>query len=329
MFFNVYISKYNMRFIMILSAVFMQFGCSEKSQDGASTQNSALEKPQTEKTYDLEVEVFKGGFATVNSFIFSNGKSLIVMDVQRKTYEAKKLTKIIKSKNLPLTHILISHGHTDHFTGMPWFRKEFPEAKIVVANEAIKQDIKDYAVYMNTGGETDSEPALEPALRPKTADHPDGFDYENNIHVLSDNRLTLEGGGVLELTTDYKPAEAKHIATVYSKDLNALFLSDFGYNRVHHWQGDDITYALIANWRAELLRIKSQYMARNPIVYPGHGDPTDMKMFDRMVQYIDDYTRITMAAKSREEAMSKMMALYPGYKEADFFLKYSVENHVK
>jgi glyoxylase-like metal-dependent hydrolase (beta-lactamase superfamily II) len=290
------------------------FGCNISSNDEARI---------------LEVEVFKGGFATVNSFVFSNGKSLIVMDVQRKTYEAEKLVDVIKAKNLPLTHVLVTHGHTDHFTGMPLFRKEFPEAIIVVANEDIKRDIKAYAMYMNTGGETDAEPALERPLRPKSADNPDGFDYENSIQVLSDNTLTLQGGGTLELTTDYKPAEADHIATVYSKDLNALFLSDLGYSKVHQWMGDDISRQDIANWREELGRIKSRYAVLNPKVYPGHGDVTDMTLFDTMIQYIDDYTRITLEAKSREEAMEKMIALYPDYGEADFFLKYSVENHVK
>jgi hypothetical protein len=38
---------------------------------------------------------------------------------------------------------------------------------------------------------------------------------------------------------------------------------------------------------------------------------------------------VTLEARSREEAMAKMIALYPDYKEADFFLKYSVENHVE
>lgn len=277
----------------------------------------------------LDVAVFKGGFATVNSFVFSNGRSLVVMDVQRKTYEAEKLVEMIKAKNLPLTHVLITHGHTDHFTGMPLFRKEFPDAKIVVANEDIKRDIKAYAMYMNTGGDTDAEPALEPPLRPKTAKNPDGFDYENYIQVLPGNTLSMDGGGILELTTDYKPAEADHIATAYSRDLNALFLSDFGYNKVHQWMGDDISRQDIANWGEELARIKSEYADLNPIVYPGHGDVTDMTMFDTMIQYMDDYTRITTEATSREEAMEKMIALYPDYGEADFFLKYSVENHVK
>src|ERR1700683_653972 len=282
-----------------------------------------------ENANHLRVQVFKGEFATVNSFIFSNGKSLVVMDVQRKTFEAKKLADIVKAKRLPLTHVLISHGHTDHFTGMDWFHKKFPATKIVVATEDIKRDIKNYPSYMDSGGETGAEPALEPALRPKSAANPNGFDYENTIQVLPDNTLTLDGGGTLEITTDYKPAEAPHMATVYSKDLNALFLSDFGYNKVHLWMGDDITRQRIANWRENLERIKAQYAVRNPKVYPGHGDPADMKLFDTLIQYIDDFTRVTSVANSREEAMKTMMKLYPDYKQANFFLKYSVENHVR
>jgi predicted amidohydrolase YtcJ/glyoxylase-like metal-dependent hydrolase (beta-lactamase superfamily II) len=278
---------------------------------------------------NLKVDVYPGGFASVNSFIFSNGKSLVLLDAQRKTYEARKLADVIRAQHLPLTHILISHGHTDHFTGMAYLHEQFPDAQIVVANEAIRQDIKNYAIYMDTGGQTGAEPALEPALRPRSATNPTGFDYENTIQILKGNRLTLDGGGTLELTTDYLAAEAPHMTTVYSPEMNALFLADFGYNKVHLWLGDDITRDRIATWRAELLRIQSKYAALNPKVYPGHGEPTDMTMFDTMVRYIDDFLRITAAAKSRDEAMQAMTALYPDYKEADFFLKYSVVNHVK
>ncbi|MFM7274287.1 MAG: MBL fold metallo-hydrolase [Gammaproteobacteria bacterium] len=285
--------------------------------------------PQTAWAGTLEVEMFRGGFASVNSFIFSNGRTQVVMDVQRKTLEAAKLVERVRAKGLPLTHILITHGHTDHFTGMALFRKEFPQARIVVASEEIRRAIKAYAIYMDSGGETGAEPALEPALRPRSGTHPEGFDYENWIEVLPEKKLVLDGGGTLEIDTDYLPTEADYMATVYSPELNALFLSDLGYNRIHLWLGDDISRQDIANWRSELLRIKDLYAARAPVVYPGHGEPTDLSLIDVMVRYIDDYTRITLSAKTRADAMQQMTALYPGWGEADFFLKYSLENHVR
>lgn len=277
----------------------------------------------------LSLTIYKGKFATVNSYIFSNGKSLVVMDVQRKPHEAEKLAALIKSMGLPLTTILISHGHTDHFTGMAAMRREFPEAEIVVANEDIRRDIKAYAIYMDGFGATAAEPPLDPALKPKTAALPNGFDYENNIGILPSNRITLDGGGTLELTTDYARTEAPHMTTVYSPDLNALFLADFGYNGVHFWMGDDISNDDLRRWQAELRRIKAKYALLNPIVYPGHGDPTDMGMFDRSIRYIDDFLKVVATSKSREEAMRRMVARYPGYGESDFFLKYSVAAHVK
>jgi len=277
----------------------------------------------------LHVEVYKGEFASVNSFIFSNGKSLVIMDVQRKSSEAEKLANLVRSKNLPLTYIIISHGHTDHFTGMALFHAEFPQAKIVVASEDIRRDIKEYAMYMDRGGATGAEPALDPALRPRSLENPTGFDYERTIQVLPGSSLTLDGGGTLELTSNYPPTEAKHMTTVYSKELNALFVSDLGYNHVHAWMGDDISRRRIATWRAQLVQLKANYLPLNPKVYPGHGDPTDMSLFDRMIRYIDAFLRVTSRAGSREEAMQEMESLYPGYREADFFLKYSIENHVR
>ncbi|HRX38554.1 MAG TPA: MBL fold metallo-hydrolase [Parvularculaceae bacterium] len=289
----------------------------------------AYAKCETEGPNALKVAMYKGGFATVNSFIFSDGRSIIVLDAQRKPYEAEKLIELIKSVNLPVTHILISHGHTDHFTGMPWLMDAFPDAKVVVANEDIRKDIKDYAIYMDQGGATESEPILEPRLKPKSPENPDGFDYESSIRILKSNKLKMKGGCTLTLETDYAPNEGRHMTTVYSKELNALFLSDLGYNHIHPWMGDDIDRARVISWRNELVRVRDKYAPLNPIIYPGHGDATDMSMFDEMIGYFDNFLHVTETATSREEAMMKMKELYPDYGEADFFLLYSIINHVQ
>lgn len=280
---------------------------------------------QSQADGQIQVDIYKGEIATVNSYIFSNGKSLIVMDVQRATSEAKKLAEIIKAKGLPLTHILVSHGHPDHYTGMDWLHKEFPAAEIVVATEAIKQDIIGFSTWMESVGWLDAEPTL----KPKSDTNPNGFDYENNITVLEGDMLNFDGGGSLKLDTNYKPTESDHATTIYVEELNALFASDFGYNGLHLWMGSGVTDQHIQNWKEQLIVFGEQYGDTNPTVYPGHGDATDLSVFSGMVEYIDDFRRITAAASSREEAMAEMKKHYPDYKEADFLLKFSVDFHVK
>ena len=277
----------------------------------------------------LHIEVYQGGYATVNSFIISNGHTAAVIDVQRKPAEARKLAARIQATHLPLAFMLITHGHTDHFTGMALLHRQFPAARILVATEEIKQDIKDYANYMDSGGATAGEPALDPALKPRSAAYPDGFDYDRLIEVLPQGPLRLEGGGMLELRADYPATEAPHMTTVYCRELNALFLADLGYNQVHLWMGDDITLARVATWKRVLVELKHQFAGLHPTIDPGHGAVGDVSLFDAMTRYIDDYLRIVSQASSAEAAWQQMVALYPSYREADFFLKYSVANHVK
>ncbi|WP_064792114.1 MBL fold metallo-hydrolase [Shewanella woodyi] len=273
----------------------------------------------------ISLDIFKGETASVNSYVFSNGQSLIVMDVQRSTSEAKKLAKFIKDKEKPLSHILITHGHPDHYIGMDWLLKEFPETKVVVANIEIKKDIIGFSTWMESVGWLDSEPTL----KPKSDKNPNGFDYENKIDVLAGGSLKFNEGGALKLETYYKPAEANHVTTVFVDSLNSFFMSDLGYNKVHLWMGQGVTEQHITNWRDQLELFDVKYSDRDLIIYPGHGAPTKVSLFTTMIEYINNFQRVVASASSKEVAMSEMKRLYPDYKEADFLLKYSVDFHSK
>jgi hypothetical protein len=51
-------------------------------------------------------------------------------------------------------------------------------------------------------------------------------------------------------------------------------------------------------------------------------------MLDAQISYFDNYLEIVRKAQSREEATRLITALYPNYGEANFFLKYSLINHI-
>lgn len=308
------------RFTAVLGLIFLM-SCNTAKKNN---QDKIAEAQETKEQNKLTLDVFKGETAHVNTYLFSNSKSIIALDVQRSSEEAEKLAKMIRSKGLPLTHIFVSHGHPDHYTGMYVLKKEFPNAEIVVATDKIKNDISGFSTWMESVGWLDAEPNL----KPRTDKNPDGFDYDKQIHALNTSSFTLDGGGTLEINTDFLPAEANHLTTLYSKELNGLFTADWCYNGVHLWFGQGVEPENVANWRQQLVRFKEKYGDSDIIIYPGHGDKADAKIFDTLIKYIDDFNVTIAASNTEEEAMDKMKDLYPTYKEADFLLLNSVKYHM-
>jgi len=267
---------------------------------------------------NIQLDVYHGKEASVNAYLFSDGESMIAVDCLRNSEEASLLADRIKSHQKPLTHILITHGHPDHFLGMNVLKQQFPHARIVVTKAEIKKDITGFAAWMESVGWLEAEPAM----KPKTATNENGFDYEANVEVLNADTLALAEGAVLEINSDYDPSECEHLTTIYSRDLNAFFPNDFVYHGVHPWLAVDQNN--IDYWKTQLNRFKTQWEGQNPKIYPGHGIPGDVSMFDEMRKYIEDFEATIKSSKNRAEAMDTMKKLYPKHQQAHFLLFHSV-----
>ena len=111
---------------------------------------------------NIRLEIYNGIEASVNAYLFSDNQSIILVDCLRNSQEAKSLADVIKKHNKPLTHILITHGHPDHYLGMNVMKHEFPNARVVVTKQEIKDDIISFSTWMEGVGWLEKEQAMKP-----------------------------------------------------------------------------------------------------------------------------------------------------------------------
>ena len=100
----------------------------------------------------ININPYHGVEANVNSYLFTDNNSAVLVDCLRNSKEANKLAEFVKSKNKNLARILVTHGHADHYIGLNVLRKEFPSAEVVVARQEIKDDIIAFLKFMEGVG---------------------------------------------------------------------------------------------------------------------------------------------------------------------------------
>jgi glyoxylase-like metal-dependent hydrolase (beta-lactamase superfamily II) len=274
----------------------------------------------------VEIERYQGQEASVNSYLISDATNLIVVDLLRNSSEAERLADHVESTGKKLESIFVSHGHPDHYIGLGVFHSRFPDVPVKVASSKIREDIIGFSTYMESIGWLNAEPKM----KVKSEKNPEGFDYSNVIQVLNEPLIRLPSEqSSIQIQTDYPAAECGHTTTLVIPRQRAFLGFDLLYNRVHAWCGPGVGRAEIENWLNALDGIGRVASEGGWIFYCGHGDSGDERLVSNMKQYLQTFLQVTTAAKSRQEAMDEMKALFPGFAQEDFLLRYSVEFHVK
>jgi glyoxylase-like metal-dependent hydrolase (beta-lactamase superfamily II) len=277
------------------------------------------------KEKHLAIDVYHAVEANVNAYIFSDRKGAFIVDCTRNSKEARKVAALARSKGSTPKVMLITHGHPDHYLGMGAMLEEFPDLKIVVASQEVKDDIISFTKWMDSVNWLEEEPHM----KPRSEQEPDGFDYEKRLEVLNTNEIVLSGGSILDINADYPPTECAHMTTIYSRDLNSLITTDLTYNKVHIWLGIGVEREHIKNWQEQLELLKEKYGPLKSTIYPGHGDPTDVSIFEINKKYMDDLLHVVQTSETEDEAKQKMMQLYSDWENTEFLLVQSIKNQTE
>jgi len=274
-------------------------------------------------TSPLTVTRFAGRAASVNAWIIANATHVVLIDALRSESEAAELADLIRQTGKTLSAVFVTHGHPDHYIGLRTLKERFPAARVVVANQDVKDDIIGFSMWMESVGWLDNMPRM----KPKSAAHPQGFDYVGNIEVLNAESFEMPGGGRLLIRADYPPVEAAHMTTIYLPQVNVLFTADIVYNGVHAWAGAGVTRENIENWRRVIAELKVRYAHTGATLCPGHGAPGGIELLDAIRSYLSDFLAAADAATSNEKMKERLTALYPMHEQADFLPAHSIDFH--
>jgi glyoxylase-like metal-dependent hydrolase (beta-lactamase superfamily II) len=216
-----------------------------------------------------------------------------------------------------LSTVVLSHGHPDIFFGVKTLSARFPEAKFVVADAAIVEDIVEMAKTMEQYKML-SSPDLAA----------DAFDYRKLVSVMPKAGVTLPGtpSVTLEPWVTNAPSEFTRITTFWMPEIDTLFASDLAYNHVHAWAGLGVDRKAIASWRGFLDDLVTKHAGSSVRVITGHGPSTDGNVLLAQRAYLGDLENALDAGLRGDTLEAEMKRRYPGHRGAEFQLHMTATN---
>lgn len=238
---------------------------------------------------------------SVNTYWIETSNSLIVIDVQRDLTHAKEALAEIKKIGKPVSSILITHGHPDHYAGVGLFKEEWPGVEIYASKttgRVMRTDFYGFHKY----------------AREQLGDFPDKVTLPTQLFE-DDTTLTLDG--VTIITREMGPAESNGATIYYLPSTGDIYFGDLVLNAMHGFYLEEKSAALLAVFN------RIEVLFPNAVQgHPGHGQPGPaFEMIARMKAYTltarklvaDEISKGTSKAALISSVEESLKNIYPAY----------------
>lgn len=193
---------------------------------------------------------------SVNSHWFETEGGVVLIDAQRLLPEAERALAHLKaSTDKPLTTIIITHAHTDHYGGLPVWKAAFPEAQVYTDKTTLASIRNDERGFIRMRNQRHGYRfATHEALREAIAE----------AKTVTDGDRVNVGDETL-LFTVVGPSEAESTVLVTVDDKSTGFVGD-----LINQGAPAVPFENLDNWFLHLDLITQQF-DMNDQLYQGHG----------------------------------------------------------
>ncbi|KAM3551220.1 hypothetical protein ARSEF4850_007984 [Beauveria asiatica] len=248
-----------------------------------------------------------GLWSPISCTLIYTAHEAVLVDAPITIHQTRNLITWIEkiAPNRTLKYIYITHGHGDHFFGVPVLLERFPDA-VPVATPAV---IRHMAQQVE-------EPAFSTTW---TSRFPNGQIYEPQQPAVftrplpAHNTLLLDGGGRHELRAVEVGHSDTYDATIlWVPDLRLAVCGDVVYGQVHQMLFEANTRQKRQEWIAAIEKVEALRPAH---VVAGHKQAEEVDGVWHLAatkKYIEDFGKV-LAGEPRDakELFKEMSRLYP------------------
>jgi glyoxylase-like metal-dependent hydrolase (beta-lactamase superfamily II) len=239
---------------------------------------------------------------TTSTLIFG-ARDAVLVDPLMTIREATALADWVALHDRPLTTIYITHGHGDHYLGLPVVLDRFPDARVVAAPATVQ-----HMQRQDAQPEDDSIRALFPGQIAGTGPLPE---------PLESPEIPLDGTAIEVIETGH--TDTLDTTSLHVPELGLIVSGDVAYNHCHMYVG-----ATTPESRAEWIAALDRLAALKPAaVVCGHKDPTQGDPPTVLAEsrgYLEYYGQLRDAGLPDQELFDAMVNRYPGWVSRQQFL---------